>query len=311
MKYLVMETHPAYVVLLDEDGRYLKAANLSYQVGDTVADIIPMRESSPKIISFARPLAGLAVLAACICIIFFGYYQPNFTAYGTLRIQINPDVEMTISRTDRVLRLEGLNQDGIRLIEDYDYRGKSWDTATDQLVERAIDMGYLSGGDTISISVSSKDAAWQAEEETQVLRALENRYGRQVVIHIGEKKDDDTTDNGSSHEVEMVIPVKPKASPSANPAQPSSDTDYGPNNDGATDYDDTDYGPNNDGVTDYSDTDYGPNNRSAADYNDTDYGPDNDGVTDYGDSPYAAYSNGATDYDNREQEDDNGDGDDN
>ena len=54
------------------------------------------------------------------------------------------------------------------------------------------------------------------------------------------------------------------------------DTDYGPDNDGYTDYgddyDDTDYGPNNDGVTDYGD-----------DVNDTDYGPNNDGVTDYGD----------------------------
>ena len=36
MKYLVMETHPAYAVVLDEEGRFLKAANLRYQVGDTV-----------------------------------------------------------------------------------------------------------------------------------------------------------------------------------------------------------------------------------------------------------------------------------
>ena len=30
MKYLVMETHPAYAVVLDEEGRFLKAANLQY-----------------------------------------------------------------------------------------------------------------------------------------------------------------------------------------------------------------------------------------------------------------------------------------
>ena len=36
MTYLVMETHMAYAVLLDENGRFLKAANLRYQVGDTV-----------------------------------------------------------------------------------------------------------------------------------------------------------------------------------------------------------------------------------------------------------------------------------
>lgn len=74
-------------------------------------------------------------------------------------------------------------------------------------------------------------------------------------------------------------------------------TDYGPNNDGVTDYgitdyNDTDYGPNNDGVTDYGTTDY----------NDTDYGPNNDGVTDYGitdynDTDYGTNNNGITDYD--------------
>ncbi len=77
-----------------------------------------------------------------------------------------------------------------------------------------------------------------------------------------------------------------------NPADGSiigSDTDYGPDNDGVTDYADTDYGPNNDGVTDYADTDYGPNNDGVTDYADTDYGPNNDGVTDY--------SSGASDYD--------------
>ena len=75
------------------------------------------------------------------------------------------------------------------------------------------------------------------------------------------------------------------------------DTDYGPNNDGVTDYNDTDYGPNNDGVTDYNDTDYGPNNDGVTDYNDTDYGPNNDGVTDYNDTDYGPNNDGVTDYD--------------
>ena len=42
MKYLVMETHPAYAVLLDERGRFVKAANLHYRVGDTVQDVVEL-----------------------------------------------------------------------------------------------------------------------------------------------------------------------------------------------------------------------------------------------------------------------------
>ena len=43
MKYLVMEIHPAYAVVLDESGRFLKAANFHYQVGETVEDVVELR----------------------------------------------------------------------------------------------------------------------------------------------------------------------------------------------------------------------------------------------------------------------------
>ena len=65
----------------------------------------------------------------------------------------------------------------------------------------------------------------------------------------------------------------------------------------------TDYGPNNDGVTDYNDTDYGPNNDGVTDYNDTNY--DDHGNTNYGDTNY---DDGGSDYD-READDDWDDGD--
>ena len=72
-----MEVHPAYAVVLDEEGRFLKAANLRYQVGDTVRDIVELRRPKEKRPALWKPLSGVAGLAACLCIVFFGYYQPN------------------------------------------------------------------------------------------------------------------------------------------------------------------------------------------------------------------------------------------
>ena len=191
---------------------------------------------------------------------FFGWYQPNYTAYGTLRIQINPDVEMTVSRTDRVLDLEGLNDDGEDLIEGYSYQGKDRETAANELVERAIDMGYLSDGETVSITVSSTDADWQAREEAQVRAQLEARYGETIVIRLGSDPAPEVTPP-QADPPEVVIPVTPPAA--AEDATDYGDSDYGPNADGATDYADaagnadTDYGPYTDGVTDYEDQDDG------------------------------------------------------
>ena len=255
MSYLVMETHPAYAVLLDEEGRFLKAANLRYQVGDTVQDIVELQPPKAKSPALWKPLSGVAGLAACLCLVFFGYYQPNYTAYGTLRIQINPDVEITVSRTDRVLGLDGLNEDGEALIAGYAYQGKDRETAAGELVERAIDMGYLSDGETVSITVTSADADWQAREEQEAREDLEERYGQTIVIQIGPLEEEPPA-------TEIVIPVtpptpeptpEPSPEPTAPPAVPDN-TDYGTSGDGVTDYQDTDYGPNADGVTDYTDT---------------------------------------------------------
>ena len=327
MKYLVMETHPAYAVLLDESGRFLKAANLHYQVGDTVQDIIELRPPQTRRRSFGRPLAGIAGLAACLCLAFFGYYQPNFMAYGTLRIQINPDVEMTVSRTERVLGLTGLNGDGQELIAGYSYQGKTREMATDELVERAIEMGYLSDGDTISITVSSSDTQWQAREEEQIQTQLEERYGETIVIQISAGDAAEQQPDPGQEQTEVVVPVAPQVPASGGSSGQSSgtgagaahdDTDYGPNADGVTDYDDTDYGPNADGITDYDDTDYGPNADGVTDYTDTDYGPYSDGVTDYEDRSDDQEGGGywpededeADEDEDDDEEDDEGDSDD-
>ena len=78
MSYLVMEVHPAYAVVLDEKGRFLKAANLRYQVGDTVRDIVELRHPREKRPALWKPLSGVAGLAACLCLVFFGLVRPDF-----------------------------------------------------------------------------------------------------------------------------------------------------------------------------------------------------------------------------------------
>lgn len=204
MQYLVLETHPAYAVLLDEEGRFLKAANLHYTVGDRVTEIVELQPvPNGNAGRWKKSLASLSALAACLCLVFFGYYQPNFSPYGTLRLQINPDVTLTLSENDRVVGLAGGNQDGWDLIEGYDYHGKDRDTATDELVDRAIEMGYLSDGDTISVTVSSEDTRWQQEEETQISQHLESKYGQTVIISLGPKE------TVLEEDVEVTIPVSP------------------------------------------------------------------------------------------------------
>lgn len=173
MKYMVMELHPAYVILMDEEGRFLKAANLGYQVGDTVEDIIELKEPSRHRPAIIRSLSSLAAAAACFCLVFFGFYRPNYMSYGTVRIKINPDVLLTVTRSDRVIQLKGLNADGELLIDGYVFKSKTKDIVADELTDRAIDMGFLSDGKEIRISAASSDGRWKETVEQDILNKMQ------------------------------------------------------------------------------------------------------------------------------------------
>ena len=46
MKYMVMECHLSYAVVLDENGSFLKVANMRYEVGQTVENVVEMPPKS-------------------------------------------------------------------------------------------------------------------------------------------------------------------------------------------------------------------------------------------------------------------------
>ena len=288
MSYLVMECHPGYVVLLDEDGRFLKAANLRYEIGQTVYNPVLMKDTPGKQRHIVRWVSsGIAAIAACFLLFFgLGYYQNYIQPYSSIYLTINPEVQMDLSRQGTVVKLTGTNEDGEALLEGYDGRGKDKVTVADELIDRAIDIGFLSEGGRVSFSIDSPDEAlfqeYGTELRTKVTEHLDGRIT--ITIEIVNHKD------GQGQE-------SPADNSSQTPSQPDTVPPTSPN---ATDYDDTDYGPDNDGVTNYT-----PPSGSSPAYTDTDYGPENDGDTDYAqsststppeDTDYGSSSDGVTDY---------------
>ena len=184
MNYLIMETHPAYAVLLGSDGSMLKCANLGYAVGQHAAD--PVIMNAPKKVSHARKRLGvLAAAAACLCLIYFGAWRPNFVPYGTVRMKINPDVLMSVSRTGRVVKLTGLNGDGETLIKGYTYYGKKQADAAAELMETASREGFLKDGGSVKLTVNSGDGDWSSETAGKLEETMgQGVAGKTVTIFI-------------------------------------------------------------------------------------------------------------------------------
>ncbi len=303
MSYLVMECHPGYAVLLDEDGRFLKAANLRYEVGQTVYDPVLMKETAERQRHTMRWISsGIAAIAACF-LLFFGihYYQKYLQPYSSIYLTINPTVQMDLNRQGTVVRLTGINEDGKALLEGYDSKGKDKVTVADELIDRAIEIGFLSEGGQVSFSIDSPDDALFQEYGTELRTKVTEHLDGRITITIEITNHQDGQGQESPESSLSPVPPLPSTSqpestlPSS--PEPSRPGNVPPTSSGSTDYDDTDYDLN-----DNNSTNYVPPSTSTPPA-DTDYDPDDEGVTNYTD--------GNTDYDpdNNDDDDDDDDGD--
>ena len=187
MKYIVMECRPSYAIVLDEEGRFLRTANLRYEVGQTVEHVVLMREQKALSVRL-RVLAGAAgAAAACLALTLgAGYYQTYVRTYSHIYMSINPDVQMDLNRKGKVVGLSGMNADGQALLADYDGKGKDKTLVADELIDRALDMGFLTAGGQVAFLIDAPEEeifeAYGIELRTQVGKQLEGSVPFDIVI---------------------------------------------------------------------------------------------------------------------------------
>ncbi len=181
MKYLVMECHPAYAVVLDQEGQFLKVANEHFEVGQEVEAVLQLR----PVKSQAQPVwKKLAVAAACLCLVLFGAWQLLFVPYGAVRMKINPDVKLTVNRLDYVIKVEPLNQDAHTLLKGYDPGMQKLDQVADALADRARAMGFLKEEGSIQVTVQSTHEKWQTATQDRLILELQTHVKDPDVIVI-------------------------------------------------------------------------------------------------------------------------------
>ena len=319
MKYMVMECHLTYAVVLSEDGRFLKAANLHYEPGQVVTDLVEMeipesrRDEKRK---GRRWIYTLAAAAACLMLAATSMFQAGNRTYGSVYMTINPEVRIDVNRKDLVVDLEGINQDGLELIDGYSYRKKELDVVVDELVDRAIDQGYLHEGGRISLALEGEDGQWVMDHSDSLSTHLNehltgkmsvtievtdrNHESSQVMIPITPQADhynemDYGEDKETPAETEPVPTesVSPETAPTENQAESSraesvpavtAPTEPAPIQETQPPSALPETWPaDDDGQTDYEDSDDGQTDYGDRDDGQTDYGDLDDGQTDYGD----------------------------
>lgn len=299
MKYMVMECHLSYAVVLDEEGRFLKVANRQYEVGQTVTDIVEMQipQADVQKKKIGKWRYSIAAMAACFVLMITSVYQMEQMTYASVYMTINPEICIDVNRKDEVVGLNGINRDGDHLISDYDYKKKDLDQVMEELIDRAINMGYLHAGGQISLILDAESDEWIVSHEDTFTTHLNEYLNEKISVTI-EVKDKNNQSN------QVIIPVSPGGNvdhtlddknseseilPEAKPE--ISNSDYN-----SSDYQVSDY---DDGVTDYDES--AGDNQSDYDSSEENIQMD-DNVSDYYDDNLSNYE--ISDYDGNTSNDD-------
>lgn len=194
MSYLVMECHKSYAVVLSEDAKFLKVANLNYKVGQKVEKVIELGivEQTGNKSNIRKIVFASASAAASFAIIALGTWQLCFVSVATLHLQINPKIDMDINRLGYVLDIRAMNDDANKLLEGSQFStAKAEDMATN-ISLMAKKEHYLDEDKNIYIEVSSDDKSLSSSLELKLQKTLEENMDDDVVVHIGAEPAADT-----------------------------------------------------------------------------------------------------------------------
>ena len=123
-----------------------------------------------------RPLVTAAACAACL-LMTLGSLWLYFTPAAYISVDVNPSLELTVNRFDRVISVTGLNDDGVALAESLQVRFLDYTAALEQVLDSPVITDCLARDEALSITVAGADEARTEEMLSQVSACAEERGG--------------------------------------------------------------------------------------------------------------------------------------
>jgi hypothetical protein len=146
---------------------------------DTLRETTPGSHSRPaRKHSKIRKLAvGIAAAAACmmVAVVGYAYYE---TPVDYVSLDINPSVELGVNAFQKVVRAQGVGQDGTALMENLNLNNMSVEDAVRILVNQACAQGYVAPDGSSVIALTAQSAS----EEQAAKLGDQSRQGAQTAL---------------------------------------------------------------------------------------------------------------------------------
>lgn len=180
MRGIVAELNGKYAIILTQDGSFKKIKTAAYM---TVGSEIDLNQPAgnfkvTRLITKVSSIAAAALLALGI-----GYGAYSYTVpYSYVDVDINPSIELTANVYDRIIKVEALNNDGIKLLNSRSLKNVRLEEGVSQLLNIAVEQGYLKAEPVIEnavlFTVSSTDGNKSGELKRELTDAASKELDR-------------------------------------------------------------------------------------------------------------------------------------
>ena len=146
--------------VMTKSGDIIGVRDESYEIGQ---EIMVKRNLGSNIIRFLPAVAAAAVLLLTAGTGSYAYLKP----YGTVSLDVNPSIEYSINRFDRVLNISGVNDDGSDIVASLDVKQlkyKDIETAIDNTIDQIDAAGYFSDEENYVVVTANTKAEVHTEE---------------------------------------------------------------------------------------------------------------------------------------------------
>lgn len=130
---------------------------------------------------FSYAFSSIFVLGILVVAMLLSQSATTEVIASTVTIDINPSVELLLNEDDEIVEINPINEDAKALIENQEhFKGMNIDTAIRNLIQSAINQGYIMNDDNyILVNVVSENA----EKKALVQEKLENAFTRESMRH--------------------------------------------------------------------------------------------------------------------------------
>ncbi|KWU61347.1 hypothetical protein AWW70_01815 [Bacillus mycoides] len=176
-KGIVMDIKKHNVVVLTPNGEFItfKRKVHSYMIGEEIS-FNEQEQRAPRfsIPSFLKPAS---LLVTCfLCVLLFFYNQPEEKVFAYVSVDINPSLEVSVTKDLRVIDLRACNDDGRRILKEM----KRWENKHLQDVIRTIIKQsqkdkYLTNDKQVMLTAVTKDKLLESQLE-KAMQELKKEY---------------------------------------------------------------------------------------------------------------------------------------